>query len=112
MKNNPKLVNFTTQDFISEKELELASLRWDQVKDSYYKRLKELGLLRIVSLRIWNKENVARLGFVFEYRDEKAFVACQTLLDKYHAPQVKTFVNKVVGSRGIVLHEFTSEDFN
>ena len=33
-------------------------------------------------------------------------------LDKYHAPQVKTFVNKVVGSRGIVLHEFTSEDFN
>ena len=43
MKNNPKLVNFTTQDFMSEKELELASLRWDQVKDSYYKRLKELG---------------------------------------------------------------------
>ena len=27
MKNNPKLVNFTTQDFMSEKELELASLR-------------------------------------------------------------------------------------
>ena len=24
----------------------------------------------------------------------------------------KSFVNKVVGSRGIVLHEFTSEDFN
>ena len=73
MKNNPKLVNFTTQDFMSEKELELASLRWDQVKDSYYKRLKELGLLRFVSLRIWNKENIARLGFVFEYKDEKAF---------------------------------------
>ena len=29
MKNNPKLINFTTQDFMSEKELELASLRWD-----------------------------------------------------------------------------------
>ena len=52
------------------------------------------------------------VGILFEYTDEKAFVACQTLLDKYHAPQVKTFVNKVVGSRGIVLHEFTSEDFN
>ena len=32
MKNNPMLINFTTQDFISEKELELASLRWDKVK--------------------------------------------------------------------------------
>ena len=52
MKNNPMLINFTTQDFISEKELELASLRWDKVKESYYKRLKELGLLRFVSLRI------------------------------------------------------------
>ena len=69
MGTNPKLINFTTQDFMSEKELELASLRWDQVKDSYYKRLKKLGLLRFVSLRIWNKENISRLGFVFEYKD-------------------------------------------
>jgi len=67
MKNNSMLINFTTQDFMSEKELELASLRWDQVKESYYKRLKKLGLLRFVSLRIWNKENIARLGFVFVY---------------------------------------------
>ena len=73
MKNNPKLINFTTQDFMSEKELELASLRWDQVKESYYSRLKKLGLLRFVSLKIWNKENIARLGFVFEYKDEKAY---------------------------------------
>ena len=71
MKNNPKLVNFTTQDFMSEQELELASLRWDQVKDSYYKRFKELGLLRFVSLRIWNKENIARLGFVLNIEMKK-----------------------------------------
>ena len=67
MKNNSMLINFTTQDFMSEKELELASLRWDQVKESYFKRLKKLGLLRFVSLKIWNKENIARLGFVFVY---------------------------------------------
>ena len=58
-----------------------------------------------------NKEVLLEVGILFEYRDEKAFVACQTLLDKYHAPKVKTFVNKIIGSRGIVLHEFTSEDF-
>lgn len=65
MKNNPMLINFTTQDFMSEKELELASLRWDKVKASYYKRLKELGLLRIVSLRIWNKEKCSKIRFCF-----------------------------------------------
>ena len=58
-------------------------------------------MLRRVLTRIWNKEGVARVGILFEYKDEKSFVACQTLLDKYHAPKVKTFVNKVVGSRGL-----------
>ena len=106
MKNNPKLVNFTTQDFMSEKELELTSLRWDKVKDSYYKRLKELGLLRFVSLRIWNKENIARLGFVFEYKDEKAFKACLPVwkeIDAIDAMESEDMVIKTVSNRGIVL---------
>ena len=105
MKNNPMLINFTTQDFISEKELELASLRWDKVKASYYKRLKELGLLRIVSLRIWNKENVARLGFVFEYKDEKAFKACLPVWKEVDAIESEDMVIKTFTNRGIVLED-------
>ena len=105
MKNSTKLINFTTQDFISEKELELASLRWDKVKESYYKRLKELGLLRIVSLRIWNKENVARLGFVFEYKDEKAFKACLPVWKEVDAMESEDMVIKTFTNRGIVLED-------
>ena len=105
MKNNPMLINFTTQDFISEKELELASLRWDKVKESYYKRLKELGLLRIVSLRIWNKENVARLGFDFEYKDEKAFKACLPVWKEVDAMESEDMVIKTFTNRGIVLED-------
>ena len=105
MKNNPMLINFTTQDFISEKELELASLRWDKVKASYYKRLKELGLLRIVTLRIWNKENVARLGFVFEYKDEKAFKACLPVWKEVDAMESEDMVIKTFTNRGIVLED-------
>ena len=105
MKNNPMLINFTTQDFISEKELELASLRWDKVKASYYKRLKELGLLRIVSLRIWNKENVARLGFLFEYKDEKAFKACLPVWQEVDAMESEDMVIKTFTNRGIVLED-------
>ena len=105
MKNNSMLINFTTQDFMSEKELELASLRWDQVKESYYKRLKELGLLRFVSLRIWNKENIARLGFVFEYKDEKAFKACLPVWKEIDAMESEDMVIKTFSNRGIVLED-------
>ena len=105
MKNNPMLINFTTQDFMLEKELELASLRWDKVKASYYKRLKELGVLRIVSLRIWNKENVARLGFVFEYKDEKAFKACLPVWKEVDAMESEDMVIKTFTNRGIVLED-------
>ncbi len=105
MGNNPKLINFTTQDFTSEKELELASLRWDQVKNSYYKRLKEKGLLRFVSLRIWNKENVSRLGFVFEYKDEEAFKACLPIWKEIDAMESQDMIIKTFSNRGIVLED-------
>ena len=39
-------------------------------------------MLRWVLTRIWNKEGVARVGILFEYKDEKSFVICQTLLDE------------------------------
>ena len=107
-----KLINYTTREFISENELELYVAKQDEIfTPDVIKEFSKAGMLRRALTRIWNKEGVARVGILLEYRDEKAFVECQTLLDKYHAPKVKTFINKVVGSRGIVLHEFTSEDF-
>ena len=108
-----KLINYTTREFMSENELELYATKQDEIfTPKAIEEFKKAGMLRRVLTRIWNKEGVARVGILFEYKDEKSFVACQTLLDKYHAPQIKSFVNKVVSSRGIVLHEFTSEDFN
>ena len=61
--------------------------------------------------KLWNKKGVHRVGILFEYRDEKAFALCQDLLEKHYIPMVNTFVTKVVGSRGIVVHEFSSEEF-
>ena len=42
--------------------------------------------------------------------NEKAFSVCQSLSEKHYIPMVKTFITKVVGSRGIVVHEFESEE--
>ena len=107
-----KLINYTTREFVSENELQLYAAKQDEIfTPEVIEEFQKAGLLRRVLTRIWNKEGVARVGILFEYKDEKAFIACQTLLDKYHAPTVKTFVNKVVGSRGIVLHEFFGNEF-
>ena len=68
------------------------------------------GMLRRVLTKLWNKEGVHRVGILFEYRDEKAFADCQSLLEKHYIPMVKTFITKVVGSRGVVVQEFESEE--
>ena len=91
--------------------MKVAEEEWQKIIQEMSSRFKSAGALRQTVSQVWNKEGVFMLGNMWEYKDEKAFVSCQTLLDKYHAPKVKTFVNKVVGSRGIVLHEFTADDF-
>ena len=107
-----KLMSYNQIDFQSKAHMKSMIKDIEEQVEKYGSQMKKAGLVSFVLTQIWNKQGKFRLGSHFSYRDEKAFVACQTLLDKYHAPQVKTFVNKVVGSRGIVLHEFTSEDFN
>ena len=67
-------------------------------------------MLRTILTKLWNKEDVHKVRILFEYRDEKAFATCQSLLEKHYIPMVKTFITKVVGSRGIVVHEFNSEE--
>ena len=107
-----KLINYTTREFMSEHELELYIAKQNaiftsQVIDEFTKA----GMLRRVLTKLWNKKGVHRVGILFEYRDEKAFALCQDLLEKHYIPMVNTFVTKVVGSRGIVVHEFSSEEF-
>ena len=77
-----KLINYTTQDFVSEKELELKLFRWNNVKDKYLPKLKAKSILKIVTKKAWNKEGVSRLGHLFEYEDDKAFQKCQPIFQE------------------------------
>ena len=67
---------------------------------------KKAGMLRRVVTKIWNREGAFRVGILFEYSGEKAFKDCQKLLEKHYLGHLKDFNTKVVGSRGIVVHEF------
>ena len=60
-----KLIYYTTQDFVSEKELEFKLFRWNYVKDKYLPKLKANGILRMVTTKVWNKKGISRLGHFF-----------------------------------------------
>ena len=107
-----KLINYTTREFVSENELELYAARQDDIfSPEVIEEFKKAGMLRRVVTQIWNKEGTFRVGILFEYKDQNAFKKCQSLLEKHYLPYLKDYNTKVIGSRGIVVHEFVSEKF-
>ena len=101
-----KLINYTTQDFVSEKELELKLLRWNNIKDKYIPKLKANGILRMVTTKVWNKEGVSRLGYLFEYEDDKAYQKCQPIFQEIERIEKEDQLIKNFGNRGVVLEEY------
>ena len=101
-----KLINYTTQDFVLEKELELKLFRWNNMKDKYLQKLKPNGILRMVTTKVWNKEGVSRLGHLFEYEDDKAYQKCQPIFQEIERNEKKDQLIKVFGNRGVVLEEY------
>jgi len=108
-----KLISYTTREFLTENELELYVKMQDEIyTPSVIDEFIKSGLLRRALTKVWNKKGASKVAITFEYKDDQSFVACQRLLEKYHHPKVKNFANKVVGTRGIVLHEFTADEFS
>ena len=101
-----KLINYTTQDLVSEKDLEFELFRWNNIKDKYLPKLEANGILRIVTTKVWNKEGVSRLGHLFEYEDDKAYQKCQPIFQEIERNEKKDQLIKVFGNRGVVLEEY------
>ena len=97
-----KLKNYTTQDFTSEKELELKLYRWNNIKDKYLPKLKANGLLRMVTKKVWNKEGVSRLSHLFEYENDKSFQKSQPIFQEIERNEKEDQLIKVFGNRGVV----------
>ena len=108
-----KLISYTTREFLTENELELYVKMQDEIyTPAVIDEFIKSGLLRRALTKVWNKKGASKLAIIFEYKDDQSFVACQKLLEKYHHPKGKNFANKVVGTRGIVLHEFAADEFS
>ena len=79
-----KLINYSTADFGAKADMELRLFKWQEQKEEYLPMLEAGGMLRFTTMRVWNKEGVFRLGYLFEY---KAFTE-KKLLRKHHYSKI------------------------
>ena len=101
-----KLINFSIADYSSKSDLEHNLFKWNEVKDKYLSKLEEKGMIRFTILRIWNKDGIFRLGYLFEYEDDKAYQKCQPIFQEIERIEKEDQLIKNFGNRGVVLEEY------
>ena len=110
---NVSMINYSTRDFATKEQLELYPPRQEKAfTPEVIKLFTDAGMLRHVVTQISNKEQSRRVGIILEYRDQDAHKACQSLPEEHYLPAVEGLTTKIVGSRGIVVHEFVSDNFD
>ena len=77
---------------------------WDENKEKWLEKFKDAGMTSNINTQIWNKEGVFRIGRIFMYKDEKAFIACQKIFREFENEN-SDINRKISSSRGIVLDE-------
>ena len=103
----PKLISYITSKFGSKSDMMYAENLWNDIINDMLPRFKEAGALRQVVTQVWNQEGSFILGNLWEYSDEKAFIACQELFREAEAAYSEsTSVSSIiVPSRGVILHD-------
>ena len=99
-----KLMSYNQIDLQSKFHLEAEIKRIEGNVEQMKDQFKKAGLLSFTVTQIWNKQGNNKLGIYYSYKDEKAFVACQKLLNGI--PEDEDNPSIVNADRGIVvLHE-------
>ena len=103
----PKLMSYITSKFSSKGDMMAAEREWQDIISDMLPRFKEAGALRQVVTHVWNQEGSFILGNLWEYKDEKAFIACQELFREAEAKMdERTDIAKIITpSRGIILRD-------
>ena len=102
-----KLMSYITSDFATKSDMRVGAEEWQGIIQEMLPKFKKAGAIRQTVSQIWNKEGVFRLGNMWEYKDEKAFIACQKILNGI--PQDEDNPTVTNADRGIVLLNFGDE---
>ena len=98
------LMSYITSTFQTKSDMRVAEEEWQKIIQEMSSRFKSAGALRQTVSQVWNKEGVFMLGNMWEYKDEKAFIACQKLLNGIADDEDNPSI--INADRGIVvLHE-------
>ena len=104
-KKQRKLINYTVQTYMNERDMKFAESQWQERKKEYLPRLKEAGLKKMTGMRIWNKEGAFSVGWVFEYESEKAFKNCRPIWQEIYRIEQSEYPLKTLPFRGVVIYE-------
>ena len=74
-----KIMSYITQDFQSKSDLIVGGEEWQKVVLGMQSKFAKAGAIRQTVSQVFNKDGIQRLGNLWEYTDEKAFVDCQLL---------------------------------
>ena len=102
-----KLISYITSDFQNKSDMKVGEMEWEKIMNEKFEKFKKAGAIRQTVTQIWNKEGTLRLGHLWEYKDEKAFVECQKIFrDAELEFRKRTGITwKVFSNRGIVLYD-------
>lgn len=102
-----KLISYITSDFQSQSDMKVGEIEWQKIMNEHFDKFKKAGAVRQTVSQIWNKEGALRLGHLWEYRDEKAFISCQKIFNQAEAEfKKRTGITwKVFSNRGIILYD-------
>ena len=105
MSKGLKLVNMTTQDFASAKDVELFDNRWEKMSKEYYPLLRKGEMIRHSVLKVWNKISEQRYIHIFEYESKESFENCQKIWKKIENKLFHGLLVKMVSDKGLVISE-------
>ena len=102
-----KLISYIVTDFISKSDMRVAEISWQEIINKYSEKFKKAGALRQTISRIWDKDNVYRLGHLWEYKDDSSFKECQKIFKLAEKEFIKEtgIVWKISSNRGIIISE-------
>ena len=105
--NESKLMSYITSDFASKSDMKVGAEEWQAIIKEMLPKFKKAGAIRQTVSQIWNKEGVFRLGTMWEYKDEKAFIECQKLFREAEIKFEKKvqITTKDFSNRGIILYD-------
>ena len=103
----PKLMSYNQLDFQSKANLEMHVRQLEDETEIYSKQLEKAGMLSFTLTQVWNKQGKHRLGLYFAYRDEKAFIDCQKILNGIPDDEDNPMITNA--DRGVVRLHIVSE---